>query len=550
MPAPVHPPEEFCLPAYPLGPHPGFRWWASASARAEWVGNSLRDDWGRLNGSVVLSEVAGDPTLVLLQWVLEKYHLLSLGTYPIGPRKGWSFQAALAEVSRTVRREFGVELGHVSVYRHSSAEPSEEERLLPWRNADLGDAAWLLTRGDPEASALWRRRLERWRVWQAVRLDVSPSRVNLTLYGLWRLSRVPGSPDIAFAVRQASGAWKHVETPDDSWPTWNLVGNKKWWPNHAHEIGDALVALAGYPWDCRFTKTWWGHEAADAFAPRRRQGSFLGSKAIHAIKKALWAHFVDKEVLSLAIGVHAVGRPELSWKQYLEALRHRRALATVATAHRNRLPLLRLLPPETWSSPDVFRPADWAPRFVGSSKGPVLPEDPEARAGRFLDWPVSALQIAAGVIQNAGCAPASNHAVGLLASLDATDWPSLPVFARLEVLRAWVKSNHESAWYQRYVWSTENFLRWLSALARSWCDVSFADRGPTRRTRADLAQGLRLAKYPDAPATHLAPSNAWRHLAGDHPWCALLRSNAERAALEGVLPMVAPSGCSPRARRL
>lgn len=538
------------LPAFPLGSHPGFTWSATPVARARWVREHASA--GLITGRIVRSP-ASDGRFDLVWSPGHLYAFgpeenaapsfsLLLGSYPRCENEGWAMSAALAAVSRTLSAEFGVELSRTimaqAIDTPWSSRPARfqwmgvEDKAAPWpwrgsTQCATASASWLLTAGHPVQEQIWRRRLARWGVWQAVQVEATASLSRVTLYGLWRIERQPGSPVLVFRERQGAGGWKKVSGPDKNWPTWNLLGGQDHGVSeHAALIARAIAALANTPWDCAFTKAWWHAEAAQAFSPRRSSGSFLGRNAIRAIKSAAWAHLVDKKVLSLVARVHALGRPVVSWCQYLAALPHRDALARVALTHPNRLPLLGLLPVAEWSSPHPFALSSWSAWFRAAGE-PALPDE---TVQRFLDWPASALQLAAYVGRQGG---SLRH----LAFFETTDWSSLPVGARRLVLRVWLDGFHEMSLSDNSAWSREDMGRWLAALTRSWYAASNASGSPGRSALGALAIGLRGTATPTESPLHLTWATAWRHLHPGHPWRALLQAHHAQRELEGVLPL-------------
>lgn len=565
----------YSLPPFPLGPHPDFTWLISGPERVSWAQACARK--GVLSGKAVWGPSHRFPDRRVLQWLVEEeprarsgkypYKTIALGTYPCpqSTDERWALRGALAEVARILRAEFGITLDHVETgFTHqddgAACESAIDWHVFPVAAADgkqyhrpaeaLRFAAWLLANGQPEATDRWHHRLETWGVGQAARTEVTPAGVHLILYGIWRMFRACGQPDLVFSERSATGEWTEVAGPNGSWPTWNLLGGGDYGTTeHVRCITRFLVDRNGGHSGCTFTTEWWQAEASQAFSPRRRlQGSFLGRKAVQAIKTAVWAHIVDKEVLRLAIGVYATGRPQISWGQYLHALQHRQALAQVTTTHRNRLPLFRLLPVRSWSSPDPFVLAAWTHRFAPQAGEEDPPRDTEARAWSLLGWPISTLQVAADFAKNDG---KKKGRLREMACFNKCDWPALPVFARLEVLKVWTRWAEEESHHKGNAWSLEDLARWLSALARCWCDASCGERGPTRSTRADLARGLGGIHSLFGHAEHLSPAEAWRHLSLSHPWRALLQAHCEHAHLRRALPANASKPAFPlRPRRL
>jgi hypothetical protein len=235
--------------------------------------------------------------------------------------------------------------------------------------------------------------VDRYRLYEILKVERGYGEVRLTLANLWRLTRVEGRRSLilhTFDLRQ--GQWREQDQEAISWrecieggdfgtnwaeTAWPVI-EKKCKKKHgmAALFKNLLVALLekvlfsirgskeaatafGGLFDFTSNQSRWERWATYVF----RQIVQVPSKhPAKVIRSALRRHIWDPELLSFLFPLRSHHDGRIPMSLYLAAQAHKDDLARICQETPNLLPLLNFIPPKNWSRPDL-----WQDRVIRAS---------------------------------------------------------------------------------------------------------------------------------------------------------------------------------------
>ena len=227
--------------------------------------------------------------------------------------------------------------------------------------------------------------IERFRLYEILKVERGPGKARLTLANLWRLTRAEGRLTLHSFDLEA-GQWREQAPESIIWRESDGISPERNWsetcwpvmaipyqPAHyknllAAWLGKIISRLQGLK-IADLPATWWSDAEGFNDYVFRRVRHLPPNEPAQVIDSALRRHIWERELMDLLFTSRFFpprDDNEVQLSLYLTARANREALARINRETPNLPPLLNLVAPEAWSRPDL-----WQDRVLRAS-GPIF----------------------------------------------------------------------------------------------------------------------------------------------------------------------------------